>query len=80
MQVLNVIEIFEGCLGIKSFGVADEQLLSETVSEAEEMFTKLLEERDVDSDDIDVALENGYYSDNVYSLYLVWSDIDNVQI
>ncbi len=81
MDILNLIELdeYNSTIGITSFAVIDDQLIDEVVSEAEEEFTKILEGHNVSLDDIDVALQDGRYR-REFSLFLVWSHVENVQV
>lgn len=69
IDTVNIIEASEGCvLGITSF-----KETKEGNKEAEELFRKIIIEN-VPVEDIEAALDNGYYEDGTYTIYIVHSD------
>ena len=77
MRIINIIESKEGVsiFSIESFGIFEEQLSDEVVEKAEELFKEKASENGADEEDIDEALENGYFSIGEYTITIVWSDI-----
>ena len=79
MRIINIIETSitnaEPILGVTSFGVFEEQLSQEVVEQAEKHFTKCAVENGADENDIDVDIENGYFSKDGYTVSIVWSNI-----
>lgn len=84
MRIINVVKIKHGVVDeIESFAVVDEQLSQEVVDEAEEAFIKAAAELGFDTeddDDVDILMDNAYYSIANASVCFSWSDVENVQI
>jgi len=82
MRVINIIEISSdttiggGIIGIESFGIFEEQLSNDVVESAENLFKrKAIENGADDDDDLDSAIEDGYYTNGSYTISIVWSEI-----
>ena len=76
MRTINVIEVVDNnVIGMTSFGVFEEQLSNDIAKEAENHFAKLAKENGAEDIDMDVYLENGAFSENGYTVNLVWSEI-----
>ncbi len=83
MQVLNIIKVKNNSIEeITSFGIIDDQLMDLVIDEVENSFIQSLKSlvNDITEEEIDDALDNGAYHGANYSLSLVWSDFNNVQI
>lgn len=76
MRIINVIEVVDNnVIGMQSFGVEDDQLSGEVVSQAEELFSKLAKENGAEENDIDEYIENGAFSENGYTVNICWSEV-----
>lgn len=81
MRVINIIEsatdttISGGIIGVESFGIFEEQLSEDVVESAENLFKDKAIENGADEDDLDSAIEDGYYSNGSYTISIVWSEI-----
>jgi hypothetical protein len=81
MRVINIIEsatdttISGGIIGVESFGIFEEQLSEDIVQVAENTFRDKAIENGADEDDLDSAIEDGYYSNGSYTISIVWSEI-----
>ncbi len=81
MRVINIIEISSdtaiggGIIGIESFGIFEEQLSNDVVESAENLFKDKAIENGADEDDLDSAIEDGYYTNGSYTISIVWSEI-----
>lgn len=81
MRVINIIEsasdtaICGGILGIESFGVYEEQLSKDVVQQAENLFKQKAIENGADEDELDDAIEDGYYTNGSYTISIFWSYI-----
>jgi len=81
MRVINIIEsatdttISGGIIGVESFGIFEEQLSNDVVESAENLFKDKAIENGADEDDLDSAIEDGYYSNGSYTISIVWSEI-----
>jgi hypothetical protein len=79
MRIINIIEtatdtaINGGIIGIESFGVYEEQLSEDVVQEAENLFRQKAIENGANEDDLDDAIEDGYYTNGSYTISIVWS-------
>lgn len=97
MQVINIIVTEPACpiVSVDSFGIVDEQLSSEVVDQASELFkekciilkyggSEMQEgfEKEIDDyrEDLDESLDDGYEDVAEHTVSIVWSDIYNVQI
>ena len=95
MRIINVIVTRDGIVNeIESFAIADEQLSSEVVEEAEECFKEKIvsirhedttsEEADWTREEVEENwLDECYYQvgDDVNTVvHLAWSDVENIQI
>jgi len=78
MRIINIIETNtdNGINGIESFGVFEEQLSQDVVDKAEENFKAKAIENGASEDDVEDAIENGYYArKDGYTISIVWSSI-----
>lgn len=79
MRVINIIETsgtnMEPILDVKSFGVFDEKLSQDVVEKAEKHFTRLALKNGAYKDDIENHLEDGFFSQDGYTVNIVWSKI-----
>ena len=81
MRVINIIEsatdttISGGIIGVESFGIFEEQLSNDVVESAENLFKDKAIENGADEDDLDSAIEDGYYTNGSYTISIVWSEI-----
>jgi len=82
MRVINIIEIGSdtaiggGIIGVESFGIFEEQLSEDVVEVAENFFKdKAIENGADEDDDLDSAIEDGYYTNGSYTISIVWSEI-----
>ena len=82
MRVINIIEsatdttISGGIIGVESFGIFEEQLSEDVVESAENLFKDKAIENGADEDDLDSAIEDGYYSNGSYTISIVWSSLN----
>jgi len=79
MRIINVVEQLQGTITqILSFPVYEEQLSQDVVTEAENTFKAIINEVqgiDPDSEDMELSIEDGYYTDdNGWDVSLVWSE------
>jgi len=75
MKTINVIEVVDNnVIGMTSF-LDVYAPGNDNVEKAEKLFTKLAKENGAKKSDINEFLENGAYSENGYTVNLVWSDI-----
>ncbi len=77
MRVINVIESTKQnpVMSIESFGVYEEQLSQNIVDEAERLFEMKAKENGVAEEELESALDDGYYGNGDYTLSIVWSTI-----
>ena len=81
MRVINIIEIGSdtaigcGIISLESFGIFEEQLSNDVVESAENIFKRKAFENGADGDDLDSAIEDGYYTNGSYTISIVWSEI-----
>jgi len=81
MRIINIIEIGSdtavggGIIGVESFGIFEEQLSEDVVESAENLFKDKAIENGADEDDLDSAIEDGYYTNGYYTISIVWSEI-----
>lgn len=78
MRVVNVVEIEGNAVkDITSLAIYEEQLSSEVVETAEELFEKKMVEMrsNVTEEQIEEAKANGYFKIHNQSVCLTWSDI-----
>jgi hypothetical protein len=82
MRIINIIEtatdttISGGIIGIESFGVYEEQLSGVVVDEAENLFRQKAIENGANEDELDDAIEDGYYTNGSYTISIVWSSLN----
>lgn len=79
MRIVSVIEIEDNVVkDVESFGIYEEQLSDDVVSEAEKLFEKKVTEMNLDltEDELEEALEDGHYTIMNQSVCLVWSSIE----
>jgi hypothetical protein len=82
MRVINIIEIGSdtaigcGIISLESFGIFEEQLSEDVVQVAENTFRDKAIENGADEDDLDSAIEDGYYSNGSYTISIVWSSLN----
>ena len=82
MTLINIIEIGSdtaigcGIIGVESFGIFEEQLSEDVVESAENLFKDKAIENGADEDDLDSAIEDGYYSNGSYTISIVWSSLN----
>lgn len=79
MRIVNIVEQLQGTITqILSFPVYEEQLSQDVVDEAEKTFKQIINEVqgiDPDSEDMEMIIEDGYYSDdNGWDVSIVWSE------
>lgn len=80
MDVINVIEVVDNVpLGIKSFSVVDDQLISEVVNQAEQLLVEIAKENGLpdNEDEIETVLSEGNYTNGNYHVTIIWSEVDN---
>ena len=53
----------------------EEQLSNDVVESAENIFKRKAFENGADGDDLDSAIEDGYYTNGSYTISIVWSEI-----
>lgn len=78
MKIINIIEIENNIVkDIISLGIYKEQLSSEVIDKAEELFEKKIIEMfvDITEEQIENAKIDGYFEINNQSVCLVWSYI-----
>ena len=75
MRIISVIEVVDNCvLSLVSFGIFEEQLSDEVVSEAEKLFVAKAKDNGFLGDE-DTIVEDGTCKVGNYTINLVWSDI-----
>jgi len=78
MRVINVIYVKNGEVEeVTSYGVFEEQLSNEVAEQAEAKFAEYLKKSTpcLTEEEIEICIEEGYYSGMNYSYSIVWSDI-----
>ena len=78
MRVINIIEIVDNNVqGIESFGIVEEQLSSDIVREAEELFKAKARENGcfLTDEELVEVIEDGHWESGTYAVNLVWSEI-----
>lgn len=79
MRIINVVELSNGIIGsIKSFGVFEEEYLTDVVNNAEKYFLDRVKENcaGYNEDDEEAHLDNGQFdNDKGYEVTIVWSEI-----
>lgn len=85
MRIINVIECGDcsygnlGIIQIKSFPIIEEQLSSEIVEKAEQLFTRIALENGAKQYEIDSYIEDStFQKDGEWSVSLVWSEIEQI--
>ena len=80
MRIINVIEVvLNHVVDVESYGIFEEQLSGEIVDDAEKYFCdkikKFIGDDIIDEQDIEDALENGYYENSTkgYYICIYWS-------
>jgi hypothetical protein len=77
MRIINIIEstVETPILSIESFGIFEEQLSDEVAKQAEKLFRAKAIENGALEDEIEDAIENGYFAKGGYTVSIVWSEI-----
>lgn len=81
MRIINIIEtatdtaINGSIIGIESFAVYEEQLSEDVVNQAENLFRQKAIENGANEDSLHYDIEDGYYTNGSYTIYLVCSYI-----
>lgn len=86
MRILNVIVTgetegtFAGIIDLHCYVIEDEQLSGEVVQQAEDKFASILTGLGVDEDDIESAIEDGFYHNvGTVTVSLVWAYPENLR-
>ena len=79
MRIINVITVKNGVVNeMFSFAIHEEQLSNEVVEKAEEKFEEVARKMGATDDNIEQALEDGYYeNDEPKSVSIVWSYVND---
>ena len=86
MRIVSIIEIIDNdVISIESFGVDSESdPTGSALYEAESLFeTKAAENGFIEGDDmplLESLIDEGVYKNGNYTLCMVWSDINNIQL
>lgn len=78
MQVINVIEIFQAIPEVPySWIVKEDENPDITIKKAQDFFIAKCREHDIDPEDEEGALDDGYYENGHYEVRLNWSIVQN---
>jgi len=75
-KIINVIEVINDSISsVESFIIPDNLQEKERVKAAEKLFSEKAIENGASKNDMEDLLDNGYYTQDNYGVFLVWSEV-----
>lgn len=76
MRIINIMQyVGTQNVSIDSFAIIGDQSTEEIIGTARDNFKQKLRENGVAEQFIDEYTNNGFYGDNDYELYMIWSQV-----
>lgn len=76
MKIINVTEVINASVeNLTSFVIANDSEETKKVEEAEQYFRELAKQNGAGDSEMEDFVENGYYCQDGYSVFLTWSNV-----